>query len=54
MVSSPALGQVPIGPHVEGEERPRFPDFNTVVRGAKEYEGLFKLYQKDEHLYMEI
>jgi hypothetical protein len=32
----------------------RFADFNTVVRGAKEYDGLFKLYQKDEHVYLEI
>src|SRR5437588_8775954 len=47
------MGQVPFGPRSE-EERPRFPDFNTVVRGAKEYEGLVKLYHKDEHLYMEI
>jgi hypothetical protein len=29
-------------------------DFNAVVRGAKEYDGLFKLYHKDDHLYMEI
>ena len=29
------MGQVPFGPRSE-EERPRFPDFNTVVRGAKE------------------
>jgi hypothetical protein len=31
-----------------------FQDFNTVVRGAKEYDGLYKLWQKDENLYMEI
>jgi hypothetical protein len=35
-------------------EPPRFPDFATVTKGAKEYEGLFKLYHKDDHLYMEI
>jgi Met-zincin/Domain of unknown function (DUF5117) len=32
----------------------RFADFNTVVQGAKEYDGLYKLYHKDEHLYLEI
>jgi hypothetical protein len=57
-----ASGQVPYRPAVIqvtdgqqfGMEPSRFQDFNTVVRGAKTYEGLFKLYQKDEHLYMEI
>jgi hypothetical protein len=47
--------QVPFGPrHMMEVEPPRYPDFNTVVKGAKEYEGMFKLYQKDENLYMEI
>jgi hypothetical protein len=32
----------------------KFPDFDTFVKGAKEYDGLFKLYQKDDHLYAEI
>ncbi len=32
----------------------KFEDFDKVVKGAKEYEGLFKLYQKDENLYAEI
>jgi hypothetical protein len=32
----------------------KFEDFDKVVKGAKEYEGLFKLYHKDEHLYAEI
>jgi hypothetical protein len=50
--SPPAVGQVPGMRH--DAELPRFPDFNTVVKGAKEYEGLFKLYQKDENLFMEI
>src|SRR5262245_53444485 len=58
-----ALGQVPDNPppgvvHVfEGPQRPgesRLPDFNTVVRGARVYDGLFRLHQKDDHLYMEI
>jgi hypothetical protein len=51
--SSTAQAQVPFGPRAEVEP-PRFPDFHTVVKGAKEYEGLFKLYQKEDHLYMEI
>jgi hypothetical protein len=53
--SQPAVGQVPVqgGPRF-GMEPPRFPDFATVTKGAKEYDGLFKLYQKDDHLYMEI
>src|SRR5205807_932920 len=59
----PAAGQVPDAPPpfvIQGEGGPRrggdarHPDFNTVVRGAKEHDGLFKLYQKDDHVYMEI
>jgi hypothetical protein len=34
--------------------RDRFGDFNTLVRGAKVYDGLYKLHHKDDHLYMEI
>jgi hypothetical protein len=56
-----AFGQVPYRSNVvqvtEGQPfgmDSRFQDFNTVVRGAKTYDGLFKLHQKDEHLYMEI
>ena len=57
-----ALAQVPNRPHVETDlirlfsdmEWPRLQDFDKVVKGAKEYEGLFKLYQKDDHLYAEI
>src|SRR5438552_7436458 len=61
--SPPAAGQVPDSPPpsgspmVPGARRgadARFGDFNTVVKDAKVYEGLFKLYQKDEHVYMEI
>jgi hypothetical protein len=32
----------------------KFEDFDVVVKGAKEYEGLFRLYQKDDRLYAEI
>jgi hypothetical protein len=33
---------------------PRFENFDHVVKGAKEYDGLFKLHQKDDRLYAEI
>jgi hypothetical protein len=32
----------------------KFPDFATVVKGAKVIDGLFTLHQKDDHLYVEI
>jgi hypothetical protein len=32
----------------------KFEDFAKVVQGAKEYEGLFKLYHKEDRLYAEI
>jgi hypothetical protein len=52
---TPAAAQVP-GPHPvgAGAEPPRFPEFNTVLRGAKAHEGFFKLYQKEDKLYCEI
>src|SRR5947208_1972798 len=50
----PFVFQGPGGPGRAGSPEQRFPDFNTVTRGAKEYDGLFKLYQKDDNLYMEI
>lgn len=62
-VSPSVHGQVPFGPVMvhspdgppqgPGSE-PRLPDFNSVVRGAKEHEGLFKLYHKDDKVYMEL
>src|SRR5438874_2263338 len=56
----PGQGQVPVlpkGPLPGGPPDPpekKFPDFDKLVKGAKEYDGLFKLYEKDEHLYMEL
>ena len=56
----PVLGQSPsttkkmppgAGP---GQPEKKFEDFDKVVKGAKEYEGLFRLHHKDEHLYAEI
>ncbi len=39
-----------------GDDPPakKFGDFNKLVKGAKEVDGLFKMYQKDDHVYMEI
>jgi hypothetical protein len=49
----PAGAQVPFGARAEAEP-PHFPDFATVTKNATVSSGLFKLYQKDDHLYMEI
>ncbi|HMF15388.1 MAG TPA: zinc-dependent metalloprotease, partial [Gemmataceae bacterium] len=55
----PAEAQVPgtqtvvFGPG-QGPEPPRFPDFNTVIRGAKTLEGFYKLHHKEDKLYCEI
>src|SRR6266481_2086016 len=32
----------------------KFEDFNKTVQGAKVYEGLFRLHQKDDKVYMEL
>lgn len=57
----PAVGQVPEPPSVvhigDGPQRGgdhRFGDFNTLTKGAKVYDGLYRLYQKEDHVYMEI
>jgi hypothetical protein len=50
---TPVLSQSPTTPPTVGAEK-KFEDFDKVVKGAKEYDGLFKLYHKDEHLYAEI
>jgi hypothetical protein len=39
---------------VETGEPPRFENFDRVIKGSKEYDGLFKLHQKDDKLYAEI
>jgi hypothetical protein len=45
-----SLGQTP------GQDNPdvKFEPFDKFVKGAKEHDGLFKLYQKGDHLYAEI
>jgi hypothetical protein len=53
---SPALSE---GPHDSASagganSEKKFEDLDKLVKGAKEHEGLFKLYQKDENLYAEI
>ncbi|MGE3808596.1 MAG: DUF5117 domain-containing protein, partial [Gemmataceae bacterium] len=35
-------------------ENDKFEDFDKLTKGAKQYEGLLRLYHKDEHLYAEI
>lgn len=54
-----AVSQVPEpgedGPG-DGFRRPdmRIAEFARITKGSKQYDGLYKLYQKDENLYMEI
>jgi hypothetical protein len=56
---SPAQSQ---GPHDAGlagllpggGSDKKFEDFDKLVKGAREYDGLFKLFQKDDNLYAEI
>ena len=35
-------------------KKSKFADFKKTTEGAKKHEGLFNLYQKDDHLYAEI
>jgi hypothetical protein len=39
---------------VDTGEPPRFENFERVLRGSKEFDGLFKLHQKEDRLYAEI
>src|SRR5437016_5132986 len=41
-------------PGVDEPGPPKFGDFSKLVKGAREIDGLFKLHQKDDHVYMEI
>ncbi len=40
--------------HPSGDSEKKFEDFDKVVKGGKEHDGLFRMYQKDEHLYVEF
>jgi hypothetical protein len=51
--SGPARGQPPMPAAAQPPEK-KFEDFDKVVKGAKELEGLFRIYQKDEHVYAEL
>lgn len=35
-------------------KRKKYKDFSEVTKGAKKYEGLFRMYEVDDHLYAEI
>ncbi len=56
--SEAASGQVPdnFDQFPDGMRRPdpRIMEFQNISKGAKTYEGLFKLYQKDENVYAEL
>src|ERR1700724_1545664 len=44
------LGPAPAG----AQSDKKFEDFDKVVKGAKEFDGLFKLYRKEDRLYAEL
>ena len=55
LAAVPAQGQSTLDlPVIPNADPKKFEPFDTLVAGAKTYDGLFKLYQKDEHLYVEL
>src|SRR5262249_27656062 len=52
IVAAASTAQDGPGPMAAPEKK--YEDFNRVVAGAKQIDGLFKLHLKDEHLYAEI
>ena len=50
---SPAVAQIPDFPGAPRPD-PRVMEFQNITKTAKTYDGLFKLYQKDENLYVEL
>ncbi len=52
--ASPVLAQAGLSHSGGDSAEKKFEDFDKVVKGAKEYDGLFKLHQKDDKLYAEI
>jgi hypothetical protein len=49
-----ALALVSAAAHAQPPTPPKFEEFDKVVAGAKTHEGLFKLYQKEDHVYAEV
>ena len=43
-----------LGPAAARGDDKKFEDFDKVVKGAKEFDGLFKLYRKEDRLYAEL
>jgi hypothetical protein len=41
-------------PSPDSAPEKKYEDFGKLTKGAKEYDGLFKLHHKDDHLYAEI
>ena len=54
LLLGPGCSQPRLEPPKDDEPEKKFPDFDKTVKGAKEYDGLFKLYHKDEHVFAEI
>ena len=48
----PSPAQLPLSFDGPGEKK--FEDFDKLVKGAKEYDGLFKLHRKEDKLYAEL
>jgi len=44
----------PPSDHSHDDPAKKFEDFDKLVKGAKQYDGLFRLFHKDEHLYAEV
>src|SRR3954468_722308 len=51
LLAAPPAAQPPAPP--SAPPPPKFEDFDKVVAGAKTYEGLIKLYQKDDRVFAE-
>jgi hypothetical protein len=49
-----AIGGLTAPAPLAAQEAKKYEDFAVVTKGAKEYDGLFKLYRKDDHLFAEI
>src|SRR5436309_15901587 len=47
----PSLSPAQFPPSFDGQ---KFEDFDKLVKGAREYDGLFKLFKKDDKLYAEL